>query len=334
VVFVTSFLEMGEGITRREFLVRFGSAAAASALVAGVGRTLYRPPSTRPGGEATSFSVRDFSVGPEINGISIMTGSDRARTFSGAVEGLGGIGRFIEKGDRVVIKVNAAFAAPPAVGATTHPELVAEVVRLCYRAGAERVVVTDNPINDPYACFQLTGIGRAAESAGARVVLPKPEFFRPVTLAGERLIRAWPVLFDPLREATKLIGVAPVKDHHRSGASMTMKNWYGLLGGRWNVFHQQIHAIIAELAALVRPTFVVLDGTVTMVSNGPTGGSIDDLRPTNTMIVSTDQVAADTAGAALLGRPLSALPFITQAAAAGLGTTDLESLKPFRDRVL
>lgn len=75
--------------------------------------------------------------------------------------------------------------------------------------------------------------------------------------------------------------MAPLKSHFRSGASMTMKNWYGLLGGQRNIFHQDIHGIIEELSLLMRPTLVVLDATFTMISNGPTGGSLSDLKPTN-----------------------------------------------------
>jgi uncharacterized protein (DUF362 family) len=93
----------------------------------------------------------------------------------------------------------------------------------------------------------------------------------------------------------RVIGMAPVKDHHRSGASMTLKNWYGLLGGRRNIFHQDIHTVIQELAMMIRPTVVVLDGTQSMMTNGPTGGSLSDLKPTGTLIVSTDPVAADAA---------------------------------------
>ena len=114
---------------------------------------------------------------------------------------------------------------------------------------------------------------------------------------------------------------------------MTMKNWYGLLGGRRNVFHQDIHTIISELAQMVRPTLVILDGTNTMMSNGPTGGSLEDLKATNTMIASTDQVAADAFGATLLGKTAADLPFISKAAASGVGTADFESLNPRRDDV-
>jgi uncharacterized protein (DUF362 family) len=65
-----------------------------------------------------------------------------------------------------------------------------------------------------------------------------------------------------------------------------------------------------------------------MVSNGPTGGSLSDVKSTDTMIVSTDQVAADACGSALLGKKPQALPHIAQAAAAGAGTADYLSLKP------
>jgi len=111
---------------------------------------------------------------------------------------------------------------------------------------------------------------------------------------------------------------------------MTMKNWYGLLGGRRNQFHQDIDGIIVELAAMVRPTFVVLDGTDSMMANGPTGGSLADLKATSTLIVSTDPVAADAFGATLLERSFRDIPYLVGAAKQGLGTVDYESLHPVR----
>jgi uncharacterized protein (DUF362 family) len=190
------------------------------------------------------------------------------------------------------------------------------------------VVVTDNPINNPSSCFTLSGIEAAARTAGARLYLPDVDAFKPFSVKQAKLIRNWPVLLGPFKNITKVIGLAPVKDHHRSGASLTMKNWYGLLGGRRNIFHQDINTIIAELAIMVRPTIVILDGTVSMMTNGPTGGSLTDLKQTDTMIVSTDQVAADAFGATLLNKSSRDLPFINKAEAAGVGTADYQSLKP------
>jgi len=319
--------------SRRDFILRTTKAGLVVAAVGTAGMMLRDPkgPSANP--LAETVALPDFSIAGAGRNLSIITGSDRVKTLNRALQALGGIEQFIKHGDRVVLKVNAAFASPASLGATSHPDLVGELVRLCFRAGAATVSVTDNPINDPASCFALSGIARAAESAGARVILPNASAFKPTTLAGGRLIKEWPLLFEPLRGATKLIGIAPIKDHHRSGASMTMKNWYGLLGGRRNVFHQDIHTIIFELAQLVRPTLVILDGTNTMMSNGPTGGSFEDLKATQTMIASTDQVAADAFGATLLGKTATDLPFIVKAAAAGVGTADYESLKPRRDHV-
>ena len=108
---------------------------------------------------------------------------------------------------------------------------------------------------------------------------------------------------------------------------MSMKNWYGVLGGRRNVFHQDIHNIIKELAIMIKPTLVILDGTMTMMTNGPTGGSLSDLKQTDTMIVSTDQVAADSFGATLLGKTAADFPYIQKAQEVGAGRADYHALK-------
>jgi uncharacterized protein (DUF362 family) len=315
--------------TRRQFILR-GAKTGLAAAVAGFLAYRFHDIIGPAGSLESPAGVRlaDFSIADASPRMSIVKGSDRTATLRRALQAVGGMERYVKKGDRVVVKVNAAFATPPTLSATTHPDLVAEVVRQCLQVGAAGVIVTDNPINDPASCFTLSGIMAAARTSGAAVVLPQAHLFRPTTVSGGRLIRDWPILFDPFKTADKLIGIAPVKDHHRSGASMIMKNWYGLLGGRRNIFHQDIHTIIKELALLVKPTLVILDGTTPMITNGPTGGSLSDLKQGDTMIVGTDQVAADACGAALLGKTLDELPHIAQAAEAGIGTDDYHSLNP------
>ncbi len=317
-------------LNRREFIHRSVKAGLVSASALGAGWWLHdtKPPALEPSTVALS-GIPDFSkTSNEGPVMAIAKGTDRADMIHRTLGALGGMKRFVQQGDRVVIKVNAAFASPPAISATSHPDLVEAVVKACLKAGAADVVVTDNPINDPASCFRLTGIGPAAEAAGGRVILPTADQFADVTLAGARLIREWPVLIGPLAKADCLIGVAPLKDHHRSGASMTIKNWYGLLGGRRNVFHQDIHTIITELAALVRPNLVILDAVTTMMHNGPTGGSISDLADTNTLVAGIDPVAVDAVGARILGRRPDQLPHLQQAADAGVGILDYQTLSP------
>jgi len=317
-------------LERRQFFARASKAVISIGAAGLISYKLYDKKGASTGIDTDSLvTLPDYRV-PDIPGrtMSIVKGSDRKTTVNKTIELLGGIGRFIGKGETVTIKPNVAFASSPMLGATAQPDLVAEVVYLCYKAGAKQVIVTDNPINDPASCFTLSGIGKAASRAGAKVILPKDHLFRHTTLEGGNLVRNWPVFFGPFEKVDKLIGISPVKDHARAGASMSMKNWYGLLGGRRNVFHQDINTIIAELSMMVKPTLVILDGTEVMITNGPTGGSVSDLRRTNTLIASCDMVAADSFGCGLLDLKVSDLPYLSKAEKAGVGTTDYESLKP------
>ncbi len=318
-----------EGLPRRDFLRRMVRSAALSLGVGMVGIALLDrrgPPGGAP--PAESAPLPDYSVPAQAGKLALAHGADRGRGIERAVKALGGMTAFVRPGERVLIKVNAAFAAPPALSATSHPEAVARVIRLCQEAGAAEVLVADNPINDPEACFELSGIGPAARAAGARLVLPRVERFNAYSVPGGRLIRNWPVFYEPLQRADRIIGLAPVKDHHRSGASLTLKNWYGLLGGRRNIFHQEIHTIILELAMLIKPTLVILDGTKSMLRNGPTGGSLADLAPTHTVVAGTDPVAVDALGATLLGKTFQDLPHLSMAQEKKLGTVEYRRLNP------
>lgn len=318
-------------LERRAFLRRLLGAGAAAAAV-GLGAGLVRRPDVGRGSGDAPFTLPDFRAGTSP-GMAIVTTTDRRRGLERAFAALGGIERYVRPGDRVILKVNAAFATPASLGATTHPDVVEALVRLCLGAGAADVVVTDNPMNDPAAAFELSGIAEACRRAGGRLALPAAGTFQRITLPGGRFIRDWPFLTGPLEGATRLIGVAPVKDHTRAGASMTLKNWYGLLGGERSRFHQDVHGLVAELAAHVRPTLVVLDGVTAMMRNGPTGGSTADLAERQTLVVGTDPVAVDAFGVTLLDRAVGDVAYLAQAEAAGAGTTDFATLPPLRARV-
>jgi uncharacterized protein (DUF362 family) len=330
-------------LSRRDFLKRAAGASAIALAGAGLAVALLDragPPASDA--KTSTKGLGDYSL-PELRGkpgrMAVVRGNplaaqpDRKAMLERALAALGGLGAFIKPGDRVLLKVNAAFATSPLLGATTHPDLVAAVTSLCLAAGAASVALTDNPIHSPESCFALTGIAEAAAKSGAKVILPNENLFAPVSVpesgnVGGRLIRDWPALAGAFKGVTKLIALSPVKDHHRAGASMTLKNFYGLLGGRRNVFHQDINGIIAELALLVRPTLCVLDGMAVMLTNGPTGGSLSDLKAMHVMAVSTDPVAADSFGMELLGRAVTESPYIALAQTAGAGNADYKALNP------
>jgi uncharacterized protein (DUF362 family) len=322
----------GSELNRRDFLKRLGYASALAVTAGGLGFALFdlKGPAASEGQKALTglgnYALQTLAPGP--GKMAIVRGTDRKVMMEQGVKALGGMEFFIHKGDLVLVKVNAAFATPPTLAATTNPELLAAVAALCFQAGAAQVLVTDNPINNPDSCFEITGLARAAHTTGARLIAPHAGLFAPVSLPQGKLIKNWPVMTRVFSGVHKVIVISPVKDHQRAGASMTLKNLYGFLGGRRNVFHQDINGIITELSQLLRPTLCILDGTVTMMTNGPTGGSLSDLKETGTLVVSTDPVAADAVGVELLGRTLADIPYLRMAEKAGAGTTDYLKLKP------
>lgn len=293
--------------SRRRFLKQ---AAAVGGLAVSASYVSLAPPSwplsiRDPDGERGKPVDRLITL-PE-NGYSVPTpataaqlgvarGLDVAAAVRAAVDAIGGIRAYISKGDVVVIKPNVAFERAAKLGATTNPEVLSALIKLVREAGASEIRVVDNPIESPESCFVRSGIQKAAIDAGARVYLPHHDAFELLSVPGAKWISRWPFFWSPFRGANKVIGVSPVKDHNLCSASMTTKNWYGLLGGRRNQFHQDIHGIITDLALMMRPTFVVLDGSRVLFRNGPTGGSLSDVRPGNTIAASTDSLAADAFG--------------------------------------
>jgi uncharacterized protein (DUF362 family) len=307
---------------RREFLGRLAATGAAALAVTAAGVKLWNPRHIVPGFEPVQgHRLPSFAVGGEPGRptLAIAHGAQADRVVRAALGELGGMERFIRKGDVVLLKPNVAFDRPPALGATTHPETLAAVARLVREAGASRILVADNPINSPAGCFLKSGIGRVADELGLEIMLPESAAFAPIDVDGE-ILRQWPMFYEPVRRADKVIGIAPCKDHNLCHASMAMKNWYGLLGGRRNQFHQDIHTIVADFALMMQPTLVVLDGMRVLMSNGPTGGRLSDVKEVGAVIAGTDMVAVDACGfELLLGRDPAQLEYVNRAHARGLG---------------
>jgi uncharacterized protein (DUF362 family) len=242
-----------------------------------------------------------------------------------AVDAMGGIRKFVSRGDVVVVKPNIGWDRMPIHAANTNPEVVASVIKLAYEAGAKRVVVADGSCNDPNRCFQRSGIWRAAYELGAEVVLPQEHRFRTMRLKGD-VLDEWPI-FTTLIDADKVINVPVAKHHNLAKFTAAMKNWYGVLGGRRNRLHQNIDTSIADLATFMRPSLVVVDAWRVLMRNGPQGGNIDDAKDMHTVIASVDQVAADAFACSLIGQKRENIAYLAMGEGRGLGTTRWESLR-------
>ncbi|MCH9675140.1 MAG: DUF362 domain-containing protein [Gammaproteobacteria bacterium] len=290
-------------MTRRELLTRaaLGSAVTAAGAYIGLAPpswpySLRDPKGTIGLPTPDVFRLPDFRVEARMGAgaVGIGRGGNVHTRLTKALDAVGGLRHFVDPGDVVLVKPNVAFDRSPNLGATTNPEIIESLVRmLLVDVRAAEVRVADNPIESPADCFEKSGIRLASERGGAQVYLPDSNAFEDLATPGAVLIEQWPFFKRPFRNVTKVIGIAPVKDHNLCHASLGIKNWYGLLGGRRNQFHQDIHEIVSDLAIMIRPTLTILDGTHVLMENGPTGGDPANVKDADVIMAATDPVAMD-----------------------------------------
>ncbi|MCH7908440.1 MAG: DUF362 domain-containing protein [Candidatus Hydrogenedentes bacterium] len=253
------------------------------------------------------FTLKDFRV-PKPASISADVGiargtPNRDGTFSPeqyremlakAIDAIGGLRHYIKKDDIVMVKPNVAFDRSPNLGATSNPHILEALIRMILvECQAQEVRVADNPIESPPDCFEKSKILHATQVAGGRVYLPDSNAFKVLHTPGAVLIKEWSFFHRPFTNVDKVIGFAPVKDHNLCNSSMGIKNWYGLLGGTRNQFHQDIHEIVSDLSVMMRPTLTILDGTNVLMENGPTGGDPSNVKKGDLVLAGVDPVALD-----------------------------------------
>jgi uncharacterized protein (DUF362 family) len=257
--------------------------------------------------------------------MAIITGESPAAITREALSAMGGIKRFIARGDKVMIKPNIGWDRTPELAACTNPEVVKTLVELCLEAGAKEVTVMDNTTNQAQRCYARSGIAEAAKAAGAKVPFVNPYKLKKMPLRGEWL-KDWEVYTDFV-EVDKLINVPIAKHHSLSRLSIGMKNWLGALGGARNQLHQELDRAMVDLSAFFKPTLTVLDAYRILLRNGPQGGRTSDVKLQKTVAASIDPVAADALGASFFDMAPGDLAYLPLANKRGLGQIDLEKLR-------
>jgi len=290
------------GFTRRDFL---------RLAMVGAGVTLTTWPWRPTAGAQES--------GPPA--LVIARGSSPAQTTEMALEALGGIDRFISRGDVVLIKPNMAWDRTPELAANTNPELVATLVRSCLGAGAKEVKIFDNTCEDARRTYVRSGVMEAAKKAGGKVAYMDERRFREMEIKGE-VLQKWEVYQEAL-EVDKMINVPILKHHSLARLTMGMKNLMGLIGGSRARLHWDLDPALVDLAAFFKPTLVVLDAVRILTRSGPQGGSVRYVKRGNTVAAGIDQVAIEALGAQLFGVSPEEMDHIKLAHERGLGQMDL-----------
>lgn len=257
--------------------------------------------------------------------IALIQGDSPAKITKEAISSLGGIERFISRGDIVVVKPNIGWDRTPQQAACTNPEVVQTLVELCIDGGAKEVKVIDNPCNPARRTYARSGISAAAKKAGAKVLFPNRYRLKKMPLRGQWL-KEWEV-YTEFVEADKIINVPIAKTHSLSRLTMGMKNWLGALGGNRNQLHQKLDLAMVDLSAFFNPCLTILDGYRILIRNGPQGGRLSDAKLYKKVAAGVDYVAVDSIGATFFNIEPQDLRFLQVAHQKGLGEIHLEKLK-------
>jgi uncharacterized protein (DUF362 family) len=313
-------------LSRAEFLRMMGAASLGAGALAAQGA--LEPDGAFGAGPAEQAEPAADALGGALPYLTVAHGKNVAAITRKAIAGLGGMSRFVKPGQTVVIKPNICTARAPQYAATTNPTVVAALVSLCLAAKARSVHVMDYPINtSPAGAYQGSGIAAAVAGAGGKMVTMSPTGWATYKIPHGRWLHSWQFYREAIA-ADVLIDVPIVKQHGSSVLTIGGKNLMGLIENRGGL-HADLSQGIADIASLLRPDLTVVDAVRILTSNGPTGGSLADVRIKNIVLASHDIVAADAyAATRVYGlKKAASVPYIASMAKMGLGRIDLTKVK-------
>jgi len=263
--------------------------------------------------------------------VAVMGGEPDAMLLRMLAE-LGGISKFVKKGDRVVLKPNIGWDRTPEQAANTNPLLVGAMVKQCLSAGAKEVIVFDHTCNDWKKCYANSGIEAAVTAAGGKMVPGNDSsYYVDVDLPlGVKLNQA--KVHKALIDCDVWFNI-PILKHH-GGAKMTcaMKNYLGLIWDRRKVHDTDLQACIADVNSWEKkPALHIVDAYRVLKANGPQGKTPDDVVTLKTLFASADPVAVDTAAGKFFNQvrsdiTLDDISHIGYGQKLGLGTMNIDAM--------
>lgn len=274
----------------------------------------------------------------EPNDLVAVMGGEPVELYKRGIEAMGGMGRFVKKGQKVVVKPNIAWDKTPEFGANTNPLLIEAIVRDCFAAGAAEVTVFDNTCDEWQACYKNSGIEEAAKRAGAKMAFAHDEkYYLDVDLPKAVKMKKTKI-HQAIVESDAWINVPVLKTHGGAKLTIAMKNYMGIVWDRRFMHSNDLQQCIADCSTYEKkPVLNIVDAYRVMTQNGPKGKTIDDVQLGKAIFLSTDIVAADTAALRFFNQfksmDLNTVSHIPLAEKHNVGTTNLDALKIERIRL-
>ena len=242
---------------------------------------------------------------------------------------LGGLERFISKGDTVLLKPNFIVACPQSQAAVTDPAVILAVAKLVKDFGG-RPFVGDSPAWSNMAkCVSDLELEEPLKKLG--VPFQQLNKIKRYKIAGARV-----GISRVAMEADKIINLPKFKAHQQLVATFAVKNMFGAVCGKEKVFwhfakgksHDNFCRMLIGIYQLLNPVLTIVDGVVAMEGMGPISGSP---KPLGFLVGSADPVACEAICCELIDFKLDELPIIQTAKRIGFGCSDMSRIKVVGD---
>lgn len=283
------------------------------------------------------FAAEKMTLKADNDLVAVM-GGEPDEMYKRAIDAMGGITRFVKRGQKVVVKPNIGWDKRPEFAANTNPQLIAAIIKDCFRAGASEVVVFDHTCDEWQACYRNSGIESAAKAEGAKMAFAHDEkYYKSVQLPrGQRLKEV--KIHEAILDCDVWINVPVLKNHGGARMTIAMKNFMGIVWDRRFWHSNDLQQCIADCSTFSKmPVLNIVDAYRIMTQNGPKGKSIEDVQTPKALFISTDIVAVDTAAVRFFSQfrdiKLEEVSHIGIGERMKIGTTDMEKIKVERIRV-
>jgi uncharacterized protein (DUF362 family) len=240
-------------------------------------------------------------ISKETPRLTVASGGTAVRLIEKVLQSTGYLEAIIRKGAKVLIKPTIAWDRTPEMAANTNPELVGKLIEACYKAGARQVLVVEHTVHPWTKCYKNSGIERVTKDNRAKILPGNEElYYVDVQIPQAQKLKKLKV-HEALGKTDVLINVPVLKADPATGISGAIKNLTGLVWDRHFYYLNDFDRCAAEFLYFRKPDLNIVDASRVLMRHTPAGESPTDVEPKNTLIVSTDIVAADACAARLLG---------------------------------
>jgi uncharacterized protein (DUF362 family) len=222
------------------------------------------------------------------------------------------------KGKRVLIKPNLVEPHRGFSHVNTHPHVVQAAVEAFLHLGADTVIVAEGAGHRRDSLFVLEESGLADVLYEDNIPFVDLNNGAVVRVKNEGGTSKLSDFFIPqeIARADIVVSVAKMKTHHWAGATLSMKNLFGIMPGiiyGWpkNVLHWAgLNKCIFDITATVKPQLALVDGVVGMEGDGPIMG---DPIQANVIVMGKNLPAVDSTCCRIMGINPRKIPYLKRA---------------------